>query len=249
MASKTDELMTCGACGTKNAFHRTVCLKCGASLSTKEPPAFTISSPGIPAFPYMNENLGRIVSQFVEKRIIGGPQREQSDLWSEGVYVALFSVAFEIVTRSKSAKGSQEDLQRETKAIIEGTCAHAAPWVDARLAEDTQQSIGVRVEVDDAPLMRYRMLMYFNVAYSAMADRGYEADVARSHACFAILSQVVSELMKRYSTIDETTMKKYREIGLMPPSEEEARCFMRKAFEACQSMSREIAKLLDSYAK
>jgi hypothetical protein len=144
----------------------------------------------------------------------------------------------------KSAKGSQEDLERETKAIIEGTCAHAAPWANARLAEDVRQSVGVQVEYDDAPLMRYRMLMYFNVAYRAMANRGYEPHIARSHACFVILSQVVEELMKQYSGIDESKMKKYPDLG--PPSAEEAVSFRKKAFEACESISGEIAKLLDS---
>jgi len=240
------EVISCPACGTKNARHRSVCLKCGVSRSATEPHVLTLSSPGISAFPDMNENLGRIVSEFVEKRITDGPQREGPDLWSEAVYAALFSVAFEIVTRSKSAKVSQENLERETKTIIEGTCAHAAPWVDARLAEDIHQSIGVSVKYDDVPLMRYRMLMYFNVAYRAMEERGYEADVARSHACFAILSQVVSELMVRYSAIDESAMKK---SGERIPSAAEARSFMKKAFEACEVISGEIAKLLDSYAK
>lgn len=32
MASKTDELVTCSACGTKNVWYRTVCLSCGGDL-------------------------------------------------------------------------------------------------------------------------------------------------------------------------------------------------------------------------
>lgn len=242
-----DELATCSACGTQNAIHRSVCLKCGVSLSAKEPPAFIISATGASAFPNMNEDLGRVVSQFVEKRV-DEPEPRETDLWCEAVYAALFSVAFEIVTRLKSAKGSQEDLERETKAIIEGTCAHAAPWVNARLAEDIQQSIGVRVQYDDASLIRYRMLMYFNVAYNAMAERDYEKGVARSHACWAILSEAVSQLMKQYGEMDKSTITKYREIGLMPPSEEEAISFVRKAWESSESMSREIGEVLDSKA-
>ena len=31
-----DELVTCGACGTKNASNRTVCLSCGGDLSLTE---------------------------------------------------------------------------------------------------------------------------------------------------------------------------------------------------------------------
>ena len=164
------------------------------------------------------------------------------------MYAALFSVAFEIVTRSKPANESHEDLERVTKAIIEGTCARAAPWVDARLAEDIHESIGVSVKYDEVPLMRYRMLMYFNVAYRAMEERGYDAHDARSHACFAILSQAASELIKQYSEMDDNTVPKYREIGLMPPSEEESISFVRKALESSERMSREIGEVLDSKA-
>lgn len=54
------ELVTCHACGTKNASHRTVCLKCSESLSAKEPP-----NPSI-------------VSQFVERRGEGPQTKEMA---------------------------------------------------------------------------------------------------------------------------------------------------------------------------
>lgn len=196
----------------------------------------------------MTEDLGNIVSQFVEERV-DGPHPEEVDLWCEEVYAALFSVAFEIVARLSSARGSPEELERETKAIVEATCAQAAPWINARLTEDSRQSIGMPVQWDTAPEMRNRMLQYFKVAYSAMDDRGYEKAVARSHACFVILSEAVSQLMKMYGEIDESTRKQYRERNLMLPSEEEATTFVRKAFEGSESMSREIAEVLESNAK
>jgi hypothetical protein len=181
--------------------------------------------------PLMNENLGRIVSEFVEKRV-AGPQSKEVDLWCEAVYASLFGAAFEIVTRLDSAKGSLENLERETKAIIEGTCAHAAPWVNARLAEDTRQSVGVRVEWDLAPEMRNRVLQYFSVAYGAMADRGYKAEVARSHACFVILQTVLTQLGQQ---------------GLMGPDQTSG--VHKKIFEGCESMSREMGERLDRYRK
>lgn len=54
------ELISCPACGTKNASHRTVCLKCDVSLLAEESP-----------------DLGRIVTQFVEKRD-NGPQPKET---------------------------------------------------------------------------------------------------------------------------------------------------------------------------
>jgi len=111
----------------------------------------------------VNDDLGSLASRFVEERI-DGPQPEEIDLWSEAVYAALFSVAFEVVVRLSSAKGSPEDLERETNTIIEATCAHAALWVNARLSEAARQfkGLGLRVQWDVAPGMRGRMVTYFN---------------------------------------------------------------------------------------
>jgi len=172
------ELIICNACGTKNASHRGICLKCGVSLSVKE-------SPG------KIEDLGSIVSRFVEARV-DRAQPDEVDLWCEAVYASLFSVAFEVVIRLSSAKGSLDALERETNTVIETTCGHAAPWVNARLTEDTRRSVGASVQWNIAPEMRNRMLQYFNVAYDAIGDRGYEPQVARSHACFVVLKAVIS---------------------------------------------------------
>jgi hypothetical protein len=82
--------------------------------------------------------------------------------------------------------------------------------------------------------MRGRMVTYFDIAYSAMADRGYEKGVARSHACFVILSEAISHLVQQ------------QRLHL---TEEEASRFLRKALEVSESMSREIGDLLDSKAR
>jgi len=181
--------------------------------------------------PSMNENLGMIVSEFVEKRV-DGPQPEEVDLWCAAVYASLFGVAFEIVTHLDSARGSPENLERETNAIIEGTCAHAAPWVNARLAEHSQQSIGVRVQWDIASEMRNRMRQYFTEAFGVTADRGYEAQVARSHACFVGLRAAIARLGQQ---------------GLVRL--DEASAVLKKIFEGCEDMSREMGERLEQYRK
>jgi hypothetical protein len=216
------ELKTCKACGTKNASHRSVCLKCGVRLSVQE-------SPG------KNDDLGSIVSRFVEGRA-DGPQPAEIDLWCEAVYASLFSVAFEVVIRLSSEKGSPDALERETKTIIDTTCGHAAPWVNARLAEHTRRSVGVSVQWDLAPEMRNRMLQYFNVAYGAISNRGYEPQVARSHACFVVLKAVLTPLC--------ALLAQQGAMGL-----DEASVALMKIFDGCEEMSREIGQTLDRYRR
>ncbi len=105
---------------------------------------------------------------------------------------------------------------------------HAAPWDGARLTAAGQQLISIRVKFDEADQMRSRLVTYFTVAYDAMADREYTPEVARSHSCFAILRQSLAQLGRE---------------GLMEP--DEAITVLRKIFDGCEDMSREIAEALE----
>jgi len=178
----------------------------------------------------MTDDVGSLVSQFVEERV-DSPEPTEVDLWCEAVYASLFSVAFEVVIRLKDAKASPEALERETNDIVEMICNHAVPWVRERLNTAAQQYTSnrrIRVEFDEGPLMRNRLVMYFTEAYDVMADREYIPEVARSHSCFAILRQSLAQLGRE---------------GLMEP--DEAITVLRKIFDGCEDMSREIAEALE----
>ena len=140
------------------------------------------------------------------------------------------------MTRLSSAKGSPDALEREANTIIEATCEHAAPWVNARLAEDTLRSVGSSVQWDEAPEMRNRMLQYFNEAYCAIADRGYEPQVARSHACFVGLQAVIPPL--------SLLLAQQGAMGL-----DESSPVLMKIFDGCEKMCREIGETLDRYRR
>ena len=179
----------------------------------------------------MADDLGSVVSQFVEQRV-DRPEPKEVDVWCEAVYAALFSVAFEVAIRLRSIFESPDRLERETNDVVTQICAHAAPWVRARLSAAAQQYIGVNVEVecDVEPLMRNRLVMYFTEAYGAIIDRGFLPEVARSHACFAILRETITQL----------TLKGL--VGL-----DDIDTVLTKIFDGCEDMSREIAEALEEH--
>jgi hypothetical protein len=175
------------------------------------------------------DDLGCLVSQFVEERIGDPNDTRELSLWLEAVYAALFSVAFEILMRLSSARESAEHLESATKAIIKETCDHAANWIRTRLMAATSRLLPIRVDWDVAEQVSGRLALYFNVAYEAMADKGYEKEIARSHACFTVLSESAVQLVSAGEQL----------------TSEECRDFVTHAVDICESMSCEVNEALD----
>jgi hypothetical protein len=181
----------------------------------------------------MTEQLGETISRFVEERI-GGPQNdEEMDFWCELVYAALFSVAFDVLIRLSTVKGSADKLEHETNVICHATAEHASSWVSSRLSQCGSDSGGPRITWSNlSPEIRARMLTYFREAFIAWGDRGYDREVARSHSCYAVLSGVTRSLAARHPNLSPDML-----IALDQK--------LRNGFECCERMSREIADLLD----
>lgn len=84
--------------------------------------------------------------------------------------------------------------------------------------------------------MRNRMRQCFTEAFAVVADRGYEPQVARSHACFVVLKAVITPLS--VWLVQQGVMRL-----------DEAGAVLMKIFDGCEAMAREIGERLDEYRR
>lgn len=174
------------------------------------------------------DDLGQLVSAFVEERV-GGPAQEERDLWFEAVCASLFSVGFSVLVRLKDIGQSPEALQQTTRSLVDFITTHAAAWVNARLSDERAPSGLPPIVCEMSALIRDRLVAYFNEAILAMADRGYAIDAARSHACFGGLKHAVRALAIKGSPIGSAEMS----------------AFIKDVMQACDSMSEEVVAALE----
>jgi hypothetical protein len=171
------------------------------------------------------DELGKLVSTFVKERL-DEPCKGEEDIWTEFVCAGLFSVAFHVVLRLSAVRKSPELLQYNVKSIISDTTGHASVWVNQRLSYIHPQ---IKVVFDDSEHIRARLVAYFNEALFAMGERGYDMEVARSHACFAVFSSALKVFIAK---------------GLLSDSEKAA-SMLKKGINSFDNMAREIIGVLD----
>ncbi len=172
------------------------------------------------------DDLGYLVSAFVEERI-DSPDPDVIDLWCEGVYAGLFSVAFEAIVRTKEPKSSANAFERAINELIGSISEHASSWVSARCIPEDYD--GPPIHIDVRAVIRNRLVTYFDAALCVAADRGYQLSVARSHACFALLERAVTELITQGQVTDP----------------QRGAASLRKSFDASESFAQEIAATLE----
>ena len=173
------------------------------------------------------DEISKNLSAFVEERVDRPHHPDEIDLWSEAVYAALFSVAFEVIVRMKGPRKSGKAFRRAITKLIESISRHASSWVSSRLIPEDWQGPPIHIEV--GPMIRTRLTMYFNEALHALTDRGYQLEVARSHACFAILNSAATALV----------------INGLPLDSQQQLAFLEKVMASCDSMAKEMVEALE----
>lgn len=174
------------------------------------------------------DEMGELVSAFVEERV-DSPAKGEIDLWCEAVYAGLFSVGLHTVLRMKEVTEGPDKLDEIVNALIASTTRHAAPWMSNRLGARQGYPEMPPIRIELGPVMSQRLVVYFNEAIGVMADRGYALETARSHAVFAVLGQIIEEMIKR---------------GMIRTAEK-AIAFKMNVIEACDAMSKEVVKALE----
>jgi hypothetical protein len=184
------------------------------------------------------EDLGQLVSEFVEERV-ENPREGEQELWPTGVSACLFSVAFEVLVHCNDLRKGPEACEEVLNETLDDTAKHAAKWIDERLGRamlraETACRNGLQpIHIDLCPQIRHHLNLYFNEALNVLTERGYKLDTARSHACWAMLGSVIEEMMLRGWIKDANLAANFRQ----------------KYFERAESMSLEIRHLLEKKAK
>lgn len=180
------------------------------------------------------EDVGQLISEFVEERV-ENPREGEQELWSTGVSACLFSVAFEVLVHRRDLTKGQEACEDSINAALDATARHAAKWIDQRLGRTmlpAEKNLPP-IHVDLYPEIRRHLNIYFDEALTALAQRGYAINVARSHACFAMLGSAIEEMILRGWIKDANLAANFRQ----------------NYFERAESMSLEIRHLLEKKAK
>ena len=180
------------------------------------------------------EDIGQLISEFVEERV-ENPREGEQELWPTGVYACLFSVALEVLVHCRDLTKGQEAAEETINATLDATARHASKWIGQRLGRTmlpAEKNL-LPIHIDIYPEIRHHLNLYFSETLNVLTDRGYKLDVARSHACFAMLGSAIEEMILRGCIKDASLAADFR----------------RKFFERAESMSLEIRHLLEKKAK
>jgi len=180
------------------------------------------------------EDIGQLISEFVAERV-ENPRKGEQKLWPTGVYACLFSVAFEVLVHCRDLTKGQQACEELINAALDATARHAAKWIDQSLGRTmlTDEKHLPPIPVDLYPEIPHHLNIYFDEALTALAQRGYAINVARSHACFAMLGSAIEEMILRGWVKDAKLAANLRQ----------------KYFEQAECMSLEIRHLLEKKAK
>ena len=166
------------------------------------------------------------INEFV-KKAMGMPLKGQLDWWTESSYAALFSSSFEIFlmfaySETQSEKDFNNLLQQFTKELSK----KASSWFEKGFSESLPLQSRDKIKTKDffEREIQLRLNSYFHIAVTAMADRNYQIEMARSHSCFVILSKEFEHL----STVDKS--RSPEQIGM----------FFKNLMDLCESLAKDI---------
>ncbi len=183
--------------------------------------------------PNDGSDVGELISQFVEERV-DAPQVTEGELWIEAVAAGLFTVGFHVAMRHSDVGNGAAASGKRIDDMIGSMTACASAWASARVVEGLSSERGGSTEsapisFDYSPLLRARLVMYFNEAIAVVADKGSSLETARSHSCFVGLEQIATQLITR---------------GILGTAEQ-ACDFMHNVMAGCDAMTCEIVDALE----
>jgi len=182
-----------------------------------------------------NDNLGRLISQFVLERG-SKPEENKIDFWHDAICAYLFTVAWEAFAGFSGSIKSPEHLQSEIRKLITDIADDAQYWINDLMEEAIRRPngrFGINFERNPNIIID-RLTIHFNTAFRAIDERGYIFPVARSHSCWAILAKCAEELV---------------EDGNLEMSIEEAGEYVKTTFIKCENLASEIAQLFHKRRK
>lgn len=152
------------------------------------------------------KNRAQDISEFVEEAM-GTPEPDTFDWWQESAYAALFSSSFELfMIYSVATTKSEIEFNKLLKFFVGELAEQATIWIREGFTESLSTEYQGRLVLGEESTkseVNRRLSSYFMVALTAMADRDFDIETARSHSCFTILSKILNDLSK----VDKSILK------------------------------------------
>ena len=118
---------------------------------------------------------------------------ENIDFWNESAYIFLFSTGFiPVLTLITIQSKSEHQFNSLISRYIDQLIGTGSQWVENRVKKVFEGTGIVPSYISNE--MRQRLSEYFSIGLKAIAERGYSPELARSHACFAVLKNVMLSL-------------------------------------------------------
>ena len=154
-----------------------------------------------------------MVSNFVQDGVEWNPDMENIDFWHESSYIFLFSTGFIPVL---SLIGIESHTHHRFNTLIDQYIDQLTEtgslWVEKRIKK-LFKGTGI-VPSYISKEMHQRLSEYFSIGLKAIADRGYNPELARSHACFAVLKNIMLSLESSGASNDTEYMIEFSKSTL-----------------------------------
>lgn len=180
--------------------------------------------------------ISDMVSKFVESRVADRPNDDNIDLWFEKLFAALFSSSFILFLRyAHGFTKSEEEFNKSLENFINEISKQASKWIEFRWDESVGLlKSGGKINLQEDLVLieiRQRLSMYFSIGLKAIIDKNFDMEMARSHSCFVVLSEIIFDLAKK----GEFT------------TTESAKLFLENTMEVCDNLSGGMGEILKNY--
>ena len=178
--------------------------------------------------------IGTMVSEFVESRVLDKPSEDNFDLWLEKIYAALFSSSFELFLRlSYTYTASETEFNKELENFLNLIVEHSSKWVETRWEESQEPTYRGKIKIEFRDFILETLSIYFSVGINAITEKNFKIEIARSHSCFVVLSERILDFTKngRFAT------------------KESVKSFFEDTMLTCDNLSKEIRERMRSRRK
>lgn len=182
--------------------------------------------------------ISSMVSKFVESKVADMPSEDNIDLWFEKLYAALFSSSFILFLRyTHDFTKSEDEFNKRLENFISEISKQASKWIEFRWDESVGSlKHGGKIKLKEGLVsqeIQLRLSTYFSIGLKAMFDKNFNIEMARSHSCFVVLSEIILDLAKKgeFTTVDSPKL------------------FLENTMGVCDNLSSEMGKILKSYGR
>lgn len=141
----------------------------------------------------------RNISEFV-REAMGTPHKAHIDWWLESTYAALFSSSFELLLIHVSCESpSFNEFNNTLQSFIKDIADKTSSWIEKEYLQSLPGQLHGKFMMMEGAFNREiqnRLNHYFAIGLTAISDKNFDIETARSHSCFAVLSKISKDTSK-----------------------------------------------------